>query len=52
MTCTPISSPTRRAAAAPRIGRGPFTDPTSPRMSAVNQPRIDFLPAHQTTLAS
>src|SRR5687768_16916015 len=50
MTCTPISSPTRRAAAAP-ASVAAFTDPTSPRISAVTSPASTFCQLTRTTFA-
>src|SRR5262245_38085301 len=50
MTCTPTSSPTRRAAAAP-ASVAAFTDPTSPRTMAVTRPASTFCQPTKTTLA-
>src|SRR5262245_54594497 len=50
MTCTPTSSPTRRAAAAP-ASVAAFTEPTSPRMIAVTSPASTFCQLTRTTLA-
>ena len=50
MTWTPISSPTRRAAAAP-ASVAAFTEPTSPRMSAVTSPASTFCQLTSTTFA-
>ncbi len=51
MTCTPTSSPTRRAAAAP-ASVAALTDATSPRTIERDQARIDFLPAHEHDVGS
>ena len=50
MTCTPTSSPTRRAAAAP-ASVAAFTEPTSPRTIAVTMPASTFCQPTNTTLA-
>src|SRR5690349_13933414 len=50
MTWTPISSPTRRAAAAP-ASVAAFTDPTSPRTIAVTRPASTFCQPTNTTFA-
>src|SRR5213596_1198739 len=50
MTWTPMSSPTRRAAAAP-ASVAAFTDPTSPRTIAVTRPASTFCQPTNTTLA-
>src|SRR5262245_16415546 len=50
MTCTPTSSPTRRAAAAP-ASVAALTDPTSPRTMAVTSPASTFCQPTKTTLA-
>src|SRR5262245_6772390 len=50
MTCTPTSSPTRRAAAAP-ASVAAFTDATSPRTIAVTRPASTFCQPTNTTLA-
>src|SRR5438132_7946500 len=50
MTCTPTSSPTRRAAAAP-ASVAALTDPTSPRTMAVTSPASTFCQPTNTTLA-
>src|SRR5436305_11378373 len=50
MTCTPTSSPTRRAAAAP-ASVAAFTEPTSPRTMAVTRPASTFCQPTNTTLA-
>src|SRR5687768_5391948 len=50
MTCTPTSSPTRRAAAAP-ASVAAFTEPTSPRMMAVTRPASTFCQLTRTTSA-
>src|SRR5437773_1826040 len=51
MTCTPTSSPTRRAAAAP-ASVAAFTDATSPRTIAVTRPASTFCQPTKTTLAA
>src|SRR6266536_8295 len=50
ITWTPISSPTRRAAAAP-ASVAALTDPTSPRTIAVTRPASTFCQPTKTTLA-
>src|SRR6185503_17285362 len=50
MTCTPISSPTRRAAAAP-ASVAALTEPTSPRINAVTSPASTFCQLTSVTLA-
>ncbi len=50
ITCTPTSSPTRRAAAAP-ASVAAFTEPTSPRTMAVTSPASTFCQPTNTTLA-
>src|SRR5207302_5903761 len=50
MTCTPMSSPTRRAAAAP-ASVAAFTEPTSPRTIAVTSPASTFCQPTKTTFA-
>ena len=51
ITCTPISSPTRRAAAAP-ASVAAFTEPTSPRTMAVTRPASTFCQPTKITLAA
>src|SRR5690349_9235320 len=51
MTCTPTSSPTRRAAAAP-ASVAALTDATSPRTIAVTRPASTFCQPTNTTLAA
>ncbi len=51
MTCTPTSSPTRRAAAAP-ASVAAFTEPTSPRTIAVTRPASTFCHPTNTTFAA
>src|SRR3954468_12350381 len=50
MTCTPTSSPTRRAADAP-ASVAAFTEPTSPRTMAVTRPASTFCQPTKTTFA-
>src|SRR5262245_58074616 len=50
MTCTPTSSPTLRAAAAP-ASVAAFTEATSPRMSAVTRPASTFCQPTNVTFA-
>src|SRR6478672_4861399 len=50
MTCTPTSSPTLRAAAAP-ASVAAFTDPTSPLTMAVTSPASTFCQPTNTTFA-
>src|SRR5687768_1948066 len=51
MTCTPTSSPTRRAAAAP-ASVAALTDATSPRTMAVTSPASTFCQPTNTTFAA
>src|SRR3954453_20352049 len=51
MTCTPTSSPTRRAAAAP-ASVAALTEPTSPRTMAVTSPASTFCHPTKTTFAA
>src|SRR5687768_3193848 len=51
ITCTPTSSPTRRAAAAP-ASVAAFTEPTSPRTIAVTRPASTFCQPTNTTFAA
>src|SRR6187401_698173 len=51
MTCTPTSSPTLRAAAAP-ASVAAFTEATSPRTIAVTRPASTFCQPTNTTLAA
>src|SRR6478609_3582572 len=51
MTCTPTSSPTRRAAAAP-ASVAALTEATSPRTIAVTSPASTFCQPTNTTLAA
>src|SRR4051812_15268863 len=51
ITCTPTSSPTRRAAAAP-ASVAAFTEATSPRTIAVTSPASTFCQPTNTTFAA